>query len=195
MARGPRLSPEDEILWFRVAETVAPLKSKRKKFPPGSDETTATSEAYPPGKLVAKPKEKGNAKSIRPASPLAVARSKTQPQLEPGRLIDIDRRNAERLRKGQLELEGQLDLHGHRQFEAQDALARFLAVSQAAGKRCVLVITGKGRLGAEDGILRQRLGEWLNVEPNRSRVVAFARAQPKHGGGGAFYILLKRLRG
>ncbi len=195
MARGPRLSPEDEILWFRVAETVAPLKSKRKKPVLQSDETASATEAAAAKKPAAKPKVARSREPLRPANPSIALRRKTPPQLEPGRLVDIDRRNAERLRKGQLELEAKLDLHGYRQFEAEDALARFLAASQAAGKRCVLVITGKGRLGSEDGILRQRLGDWLNAEPNRGRVVAFARAQPKHGGGGAFYILLKRLRG
>ena len=86
-----------------------------------------------------------------------------------------------------------LDLHGHRQDEARQELAHFLAEAQAAGKRCVLVITGKGE-GREGGVLRQSLAGWLNQAPNRARLVAFTAAQPKHGGHGAFYLLLKRPR-
>jgi DNA-nicking Smr family endonuclease len=43
-------------------------------------------------------------------------------------------------------------------------------------------------------VLRRSLGQWLNEGPNRARVLAFAQAQPKHGGAGAFYVLLKRRR-
>jgi len=35
---------------------------------------------------------------------------------------------------------------------------------------------------------------WLNEAPNRGRVLAIATAQPRHGGSGALYVLLKRRR-
>src|SRR5690606_22113463 len=56
----------------------------------------------------------------------------------------LDRRTAERLRRGELPIAARLDLHGMTQEEAHRALVRFLARAQAAGQRCVLVITGKG---------------------------------------------------
>jgi DNA-nicking Smr family endonuclease len=62
------------------------------------------------------------------------------------------------------------------------------------GRRCVLVITGKGIWRSEAGILREMVPRWLNEAPNRARVLAIAHAQPRHGGQGALYVLLKRKR-
>jgi DNA-nicking Smr family endonuclease len=200
MARRRRLSPEEEALWARVAESVEPLKARKASRPPAGE--AAGEEAPPeaqktPGRKAQGRKAQGR-KAAAPPRPAAAAEApqpKAPAPLEPGRLVDLDRRSAERLRRGKLPIEGLLDLHGHRQHEAEEELARFLAASQAAGKRCVLVVTGKGRWGSEAGVLRQRLGEWLNAAPNRARILAFHSAQPKHGGAGAFYILLRRLRG
>lgn len=78
------------------------------------------------------------------------------------------------------------------QAAAAERLAEFLAGAQGAGKRCVLVITGKGLAGG--GILREQVPRWLNQSPNRGRVLAFDYAQAQHGGMGALYVLLKRQR-
>ncbi|HEV2550387.1 MAG TPA: Smr/MutS family protein [Stellaceae bacterium] len=106
----------------------------------------------------------------------------------------LDRRTAERLRQGALPIEARLDLHGMTQEEAHRALDAFLARAAAAGKRCVLVITGKGGRSSGDGVLRAAVPRWLNEPPNRARLLAFVLAQPPHGGAGALYILLKRRR-
>jgi DNA-nicking Smr family endonuclease len=110
----------------------------------------------------------------------------------------LDRRTAEKLRRGQLPLEGRLDLHGMTQDEAHRSLAAFLARAQLDGRRCVLVITGKGfrRLLAEGeaGVLKTTVPRWLGEAPNRSRVLATAPAQQKDGGSGALYVLLRRRR-
>ena len=44
------------------------------------------------------------------------------------------------------------------------------------------------------GIIRREFPTWLNAPENRARVLGFAQAQPSDGGGGAFYVLLKRKR-
>jgi len=113
------------------------------------------------------------------------------PSLDPG----LDRRTSQRLKRGQLLPEDRLDLHGMTQARAHGALQGFLARSQQGGLRCVLVITGKGfqRTG-EPGILRASVPRWLDEPPNRGRVLGFASAQPKDGGEGALYIMLRRLR-
>jgi DNA-nicking Smr family endonuclease len=100
----------------------------------------------------------------------------------------LDRRTAERLRRGELPIEGRLDLHGMTQDEAHGALNRFLGRAHAAGQRCVIVITGKG------AVLRGMVPRWLQEGETRDRVLASAEAQPRHGGGGALYVLLRRLR-
>ena len=48
------------------------------------------------------------------------------------------------------------------------------------------------RTGSEIGILRNAAPRWLNEAPNRARILAFTAAQPRHGGGGALYVLLRR---
>ena len=115
-----------------------------------------------------------------------------------GGVPGLDGRTAERLRRGQLPIEATLDLHHHTQAEAHARLHRFLASATAAGKRCVLVITGKGSRPAADrthetGVLKRALPRWLEAES--ARVLACHPAQAKHGGGGAFYVLLRRQRG
>src|SRR3546814_8216446 len=74
----------------------------------------------------------------------------------------LDGRKAERLSRGKLPIEASLDLHGLRQAEAHRRLEAFLAESQAAGKRCVLVVTGKGLHKEEGGVLRSAVPRWLN---------------------------------
>ena len=141
----------------------------------------------------------GAAEVASPAVPRVTAapvrRSPALPPLAPGTIANVDRATAERLRRGALAIDGRLDLHGLTQDEAHAALERFLAGSAARGRRCVLVITGKG-LGDSfgRGVLRQAVPRWLNQAPNRARILAVMPAQPKHGGAGALYVLLKRQR-
>jgi DNA-nicking Smr family endonuclease len=114
--------------------------------------------------------------------------------LEAGKAADIDRRTMVRLRKGQRRPEARLDLHGMTADQASGALRIFLKEAQGAGKRCILVITGKGSMKEGGGVLRREFPTWLNAPGNRGRVLGFSGAQPADGGSGAFYVLLKRLR-
>lgn len=117
----------------------------------------------------------------------------------------IDRRTEDRLRRGEMEIEGRLDLHGLNRDGARDALERFIAAAVAREKRCLLVITGKGRGGLETGargngaqsgesILRRCVPEWLAEGPAAPFVLRVCPARPRHGGTGAFYVLLRRKR-
>lgn len=105
----------------------------------------------------------------------------------------IDRRQALRLKRGQLAIEARLDLHGMTQAEAHRELASFVARHHAAGKRVLLVVTGKGtREGT--GVLRAAVPRWLAEPALRDRVLATRPAVPRDGGDGALYILLRRTR-
>lgn len=115
------------------------------------------------------------------------------PPLEKGRAPGVDKRTAERLRQGDRPIEARLDLHGMTRESAHRALIRFVADSFDAGRRCILVVTGKGtREGS--GVLRAEVPHWLNGDPIRGMVLTFAQAKPWHGGDGALYLLLKRRR-
>lgn len=110
----------------------------------------------------------------------------------------LDRNSARRLRQGKFAIEATLDLHGMTREQARDSLTGFLGRAFEQQKRCVLVVTGKGRFrtesGNSDGILRKYLPRWLTLTPCAHWVLRHECAQPQHGGEGAFYILLRRKR-
>ena len=172
----------DEDLWHRVAETIKPLKSRPRppaKALAASDESTASS-ATPKASLAPQPP-----RAVKPALP----------DLTTGASAGIDKRTSQRLGRGQLAIEARLDLHGMTQGEAHDRLAGFIRRAVSAGKRNVLVITGKGfKASGETGVLRQAVPRWLNEPGLRNYIVALRHAQPKDGGEGALYVLLRRER-
>jgi DNA-nicking Smr family endonuclease len=128
------------------------------------------------------------------------------PELTYVRTPGLDRRSSERLKRGQMPIEARLDLHGMTQDAARRMLDGFIAGAANRGLRAVLIITGKGlrvRAPAENawtgddlrpGVLRSAVPRWLNESPSRARVLAFTEAQPRDGGSGALYILLRRIR-
>lgn len=87
-----------------------------------------------------------------------------------------------RLKQGKLGIDDQLDLHGLKWIEAETALEEFLMTCQSHGDRVVLIIPGKGQ------VLKSNLNHMLR---QLDHVLAFCTAQPRHGGTGAFYVLLK----
>jgi DNA-nicking Smr family endonuclease len=86
-----------------------------------------------------------------------------------------------------------LDLHGMTQDEAHGALLDAITDAAGAGERCLLVVTGRGQPGTSRGVLRRMVPLWL--ESRRDVVLEWAEAQPRHGGAGALYVLLRRRRG
>ncbi|HJU15010.1 MAG TPA: Smr/MutS family protein, partial [Stellaceae bacterium] len=107
---------------------------------------------------------------------------------------DVDRATAERVKRGRYPIEAQLDLHGMTQAAAHRALIGFVAASREAGRRCVLIITGRGLATGEPGILRRAVPRWLDEPELRPYILTIAPAQPRHGGPGALYLLLRRRR-
>jgi DNA-nicking Smr family endonuclease len=176
---GRHPKSEERALWRAAMRGVAPLVKQLAAaigVEPAADET-------PP--KTAKPTRRTPSRA--PAAKL--------PDLTPGVTPGVDRRNADRLRRGEKRIEARLDLHGMTQDEAHRALDAFLDRAEHAQWRCVLVITGKGRPGTSAaGVLRAAVPRWLNEAPNRARLLAFTAAQPKDGGAGALYLLLRRQR-
>ena len=118
-----------------------------------------------------------------------------QPGICIGSVAGINRRQADRLRRGELGVEDSLDLHGCTRGDAALRVAGFIGRSAARGLRCVLIVTGQGRaepLAAAKGVLREGLEGWLNAPGTREKVLACVPARSRDGGGGAFYVLLRR---
>ena len=118
--------------------------------------------------------------------------SQAGPVLTPGATRDIDRRTANRLKQGRLPIEGRLDLHGMIRDVAFQAVQGFVQSSALDGKRCVILVTGKGLGQRGGGVLRNEVPQWLNLPANRKYIISFTYAQPKDGGTGALYIYLRR---
>ena len=104
----------------------------------------------------------------------------------------LDRRTLERLREGRLPLEGTLDLHGLTQEEATAALDNFLWQAWREGRRCLLIVTGKGTARDGGGVLRSAVPRWLGESSHRERLVGVGPAASEHGGDGALYVMLRR---
>jgi DNA-nicking Smr family endonuclease len=185
-----RVTPDELELWRHVAQTVRPIKSRRRSAAPKEDAPAATAPRAKSGKLPAPAAPPPKPQKPAPAKPHALTH---------GLSHGIDRRQAERFRKGKLAIEGKIDLHGRTQQDAHDDLLAFLKRAHGAGKRTLLVVTGKGMTTSQRkptgiGILRQAVPRWLNEPAFRSLVLAFDYAEPQHGGEGALYVLMKRVR-
>jgi DNA-nicking Smr family endonuclease len=177
-----RPSAEESDLFRRAVGDAKPLRARAKR--PAAPPAAAKEPAPRAAPISPKPSA---SRLARPAPPLPRVKAPA-----PGRFADIDKRTAERFRRGELAIEATLDLHGLIQTEAHRRLDAFIERAAAAGTRMLLVVTGKGQNGG--GVLRESVPRWLAEPGLRPRVLALAHAQPKHGGGGALYVLLRKKR-
>lgn len=177
--------PDDTDLFHRALADAKPLKrgAGRIARPKATRGKPAAEHVVPP---LAPP---------RPAPRLV-----PPPVVLPPADAALDRRTGEKLRRGQVEIDAKLDLHGMILRDAEPALSRFLAQAQALGHRAVLVVTGKGtKIDPEtgrikEGAIRRELPHWLDAAKNRHRIIGYRAAHARHGGGGAFYVLIRRVR-
>lgn len=101
----------------------------------------------------------------------------------------------EKLKKGLLSPEAHIDLHGFTLDNARAAVTLFVREHYFAGRRCLLVVTGRGKNSPTGrSLLRDGLQDWLTRDPLKRVVLAFCTATPGHGGAGAVYVLLRKLK-
>lgn len=170
-----RLGPDEARLWAKVVESVRPLGAAA---PAPAEETEAAAAPAAPPRAGPVP---------RPAP--APARK------APGRTLDAgwDRR----LGRGLVSPDATLDLHGHNLATAYDLLDRRLDEAIRAGARVLLLVTGKPPSpagGEKRGVIRAAVGDWLHASRHAGQIAAVRNAHPRHGGGGALYIVLRRPR-
>lgn len=104
----------------------------------------------------------------------------------------LEREREKALRSGDIDIEGRIDLHGMTQAKAFAALSRFMNNAAKTEKRHLLIVTGKGNKG--EGVLRSRLAEWLAQLPEAPSILALRPAADRHGGSGAFYVIMRKKR-
>ncbi|THD71003.1 MAG: DNA mismatch repair protein MutS [Bradyrhizobium sp.] len=181
--RKRALSEEERVLWESVARQTRPLrkKSRAAKLPDGSPAAETL--------LAAKPGS--------PPKPLPAAKMSRAPRPVAPPLAPLGRRERSQLSRGRKEIDARLDLHGMTQTRAHRALSGFLQRAHSDGLTFVLVITGKGKTTgpeSERGVLRRQVPQWLNLPEFRALVVGFEEAHVGHGGEGALYVRIRRLR-
>lgn len=194
-SRSRSLTDEERKLWRAAMKDAKPLKRAK---PDPAEDAPPPSPASPPS-------------TPAPRAPAAILAPPPKPRApsEPPPLGALERRTSQKLARGQIEVEATIDLHGHSQERAHGALLDFIARSRGRGLRCVLVITGKGaspyarhtlhgssfyEVPERQGVLRSAVPRWLAEAEFRLHVSGFQPAHPKHGGGGAFYLWLRKKR-
>jgi DNA-nicking Smr family endonuclease len=194
--RRPRgLRPEERALWDMVADRTDPLHTKKPSLavhdPAARKKPTRTPQKIAPFTLGIK------------ATPFQLQDNLITPLTE--RLatapVQMDRKSFKKLSRGKLQPEGRLDLHGLTMAEAHPDLVAFISNAHIMQKRLVLVITGKGKnkpdlgpIPTRRGVLKHQVPQWLSLPPIAHLVLEVREAHLKHGGGGAYYVYLRRSR-
>lgn len=197
MARRRSLRPDEIDLWHAVTRTARAMHSNAEAVL-HSKEEPAKSVAFP-DKDVANPPlpvfrlgEKARSVTNQSFSP-------PLPQALAGAALQMDAKAYGRMTRGKLVPEARIDLHGLTLAEAHPDLTRFIVGAHAQGMRLVLVITGKGKakpdfgpIPSRIGALRHQVPQWLRLPPLGPLVLQVAEAHVRHGGGGAYYVYLRR---
>ncbi|MBL4806577.1 MAG: Smr/MutS family protein [Rhodobacteraceae bacterium] len=194
--RKKQLSEDDHHVWSLVKASLTPMRPE-KKWP------QATKPPIAP--IMIKPKPI----ALKPLT--RIGRAAAEPNIRLDLALDpmhglaiqkpaMDQRTHTKMRKGKLKPEARLDLHGMRAAHAHVELLAFVRRCHGGGKRLILVITGKGNstrdegaiMPSRQGILRHSLPHWLSSAEMRPMILQITPAHLRHGGGGAYYVYLKR---
>ena len=188
-------STDDMVLWQRVTSQVTPLKSAKQPVSFTSlganvferqnkvltKKVRTQKKMAPNGILLRSAGTASKKNTLKHASPV---------DLRYGEKAGIDGSTQRRLFRGEVPIDSWLDLHGMTAARAHNQLIQSIVLAADDGRRCVLVITGKG-----SGVLNGHVPNWLKQPPLSFHILALAEARPKDGGSGAFYVLLRRKRG
>ncbi len=180
MSKNKSLSEQERELFRQAMQDVRPLETEprhqpvRKKPSPRPKQRELDDAAVREDML----SDPAHPEDLETGEELLFARSGLQHKL------------LKRLRRGELAIEAELDLHGMFREEAREAVIQFLAACKQTGVRCVRIIHGKGHGSHQKRpVLKQYVNYWLQ---QRDEVLAFCSARPVDGGTGAIYVLLKR---
>lgn len=166
--RAGKLTALDLELWSAVTADVKPFRDR-----------PAVSKLAPPP-------------PARPPEAAAAPRPAPSPHRRADPPMTIDETTRRKLKRGRLDVDVKLDLHGLRQQEAHAALHDFLHRARARGARLAIIVTGKGFGRADGGVLRRLAPLWLQSPGLRDIVVGYGEAARHHGGEGALYVRLRR---
>ena len=189
-----KVTPEELALWNQVAKTADKLGVDHKETFLNDEPKQPSSKEF----LIHEPFRLGV--GATPSSPKNDVLPQVQDRVAQ-QPIRMDKKTHQRLKSGKLTPEGRIDLHGMTLAQAHPRLTRFIMSAHNEGKRLVLVITGKGKntdnggpIPVRHGVLRHAVPQWLGQAPLSSLVLQITQAHNRHGGGGAYYVYLRRTR-
>ena len=192
MVRKRDLRDEERALWDEVVRDVRRIRGS-KSAKPVPDKKRVPRVAIPPTLPAPVP------------APVAAQGAKRKAPV----VFGVDGATAERLKRGKIEPDATIDLHGMTQAQAHARLVSFVRRAHDHEHRCVLVVTGKGSSLAQReegpgfvmpeqskaGVLKTMVPRWLEEDGLRALVVGVHAAHQRHGGAGALYVYLRRKRG
>lgn len=191
-----RLRPEELELWHKVAGTTDRKQRPNGKLDPTPKPKPARSNPQPRDPV---PQFRIGQKG-QGAAPSHDLMGSVANRLDAAP-VHMDRKTHTRMKRGKIKPEARIDLHGMTMDRAHPALTGFIMRAASSGKRLVLVITGKGKDRDEDGpipirrgILRHNVPHWLSVPPLAPLILQVTPAHDRHGGGGAYYVYLRKIR-
>ncbi|HWX89076.1 MAG TPA: Smr/MutS family protein [Rhizomicrobium sp.] len=143
--------------------------------------------------------------TFKEGRPIKVATSKAPARKKAGASgpSGVNGATQDRLKRGLIEPDARIDLHGMTQLAAHRTLFTWLASAHKSGHRLVLVVTGKGNPKNDEnapwmisphGVLKQMVPRWLNEPELAALIAAIYPAHTKHGGDGALYVYLRKAR-
>lgn len=186
-----KLRPEERELWQKVTHSATPLpQALRRAVEPQKPTIQRKTDA----KQIDLPTAFGiGTKSDQPKNLV------TTPQTASRSKPVMDTKTYGKMKRGKLVPEARIDLHGMTLDQAHPALTRFILTSYSRGFRLVLVITGKGQkddphdpMPRQRGVLKRQVPLWLRMAPLNTAVMDVTEAHIRHGGGGAYYVYLRR---
>ena len=182
------LSDDEKQLWKEFSKSAKPLSRQNLK----------TQETRP------EKKKRINSVNLKDQEKYFMGVQKTPAHVDQTPalpILSMDSKLHTKMRQGKIRPEAKLDLHGLNLSQAQPILTKFVLDAHGKGLRLILIITGNGR-NSEDfdvipkkkGVLKATVPNWLAVEPLSSKVLQITNAHVRHGGGGAFYVYLRKKR-
>lgn len=166
------VTPEEQALFLEALDGVTPLAGRERVPPPRPAAPVARIAVLPPESKLA---VEGDARRYSARAP------------------GVSLAQIAELRRGRVHVEDTLDLHGETIEKATARLRTFLAEASRIGRRCVLVVHGKGTHSEHGAPLREAvLAELLG--PCSGFVHALSTAAPADGDDGATYVMLRGRR-
>ena len=107
-------------------------------------------------------------------------------------LMQFDKSTFDKIKKGKIQIDAKMDLHGYFLDEAYNLLAAFIKNHYILEHKLLLVITGKSKPVENQPTIRSSMKDWIENSELLNIVHSISNAADIHGGSGAVYLKLRR---